>query len=354
MKEDLRSGISRRRFIKTAATGLAAGTLAARSLPSALAGGADVRAKVVSVYSPAALPGSNPDGKVTAAMLEKGASRFGGGSADDFWKGLFGADDVVGIKLNCISRAVKPNRQLIDAVAEQLRKAGVAENNIILWDRFEDQLARRARLKLNRSSEGVRVYGTERKGDRLGGYDENVYYESESDTAQYRGETGTRSLVSKIVTADVTKIINMPVLKDHNQAGITACLKNLAFGSVNNTARFHKAPMYCSPAIADICALPALRDKTVLHILDGLRACYNSGPDASNPAYITKHQTVYLATDPVACDTIALEVIQKLRKDAGLPNLNETSGRPVHIAAAGQKGLGTADRAKIDLVELSI
>ena len=199
----------------------------------------------------------------------------------------------------------------------------------------------------------MRIYGTERPDDSLSGYDKEVFYETDADTPEYRAGTGNRSLVSKIITKDCTKIINMPVLKDHNQAGVTACLKNLSFGAVNNTARFHKAPMCCSPAVADICAIPGVRAKTVLHILDALRVCYNGGPDAPNPAFMTNYSTIYIATDPVACDTIGLEVVQRLRKENNLGDLYQTSGHPIHIADAAKKGLGTDVRDRIELVELN-
>ncbi len=344
-----RLDLSRRDLLRTAATGVAAGALLGRALPSFGAEG-DYAARVVCARSAAAFAGSNPDAAVVARMLDAASGAFRGGSSGDLWKSLFTADDVVGIKLNCISRAAKPNKELINAVVESLKTAGVRENNIIVWDRFEDQLARRARLKLNRTADGVRCYGTERPDDGTTGYDTDVYYETDADTPEYRMVTGNRSLVSRIVTRDCTKILNMPVLKDHNQAGVTACLKNLAFGSVNNTARFHKAPMYCSPAVADIFAIPSIRQKAVLHVVDALRVCYSGGPDGPNPAYIAQYGGIYLATDPVACDTIALEVVQKLRADAGLGDLYQTSGHPVHIEAAAKKGLGTNEREKIELV----
>jgi len=363
-----RSGISRRKLIQKAAAGVAAGaivtSLGRRVIAAEGGKGASVdstgaaasgafEAKVVSVYSEKAFAGTSPDATVVAKMLDKAAETFKGGAAADLWKSLFTADDVVGIKLNCISRSVKPNKELIDAVVANLKAAGVKENNIIVWDRFEDQLVRRARLKVNTGTEGVRIYGTEKTNDSLSGYDKDVYYESDVDTKEYRGETGNRSLVSKIVTKDCTKIVNLGVLKDHNVAGVSGCLKNIAFGAVNNTARFHREPMYCSPAIADIYAIPAVRQKTVLHILDALRVCYNGGPDCPNPAYIVPFSTIYVATDPVACDTIGLEVVVRLRKEHGLPDLNETSGHPVHIADAAKKGLGVGERAKIELVEVT-
>ena len=373
--------ITRRGFMHTAAAGLvvASGTaglveagLAAKvfggeAVPNAGAalgstdaeakaagdGGGTGSARVVSVKSAGAFSGTEPDAGVVARMLEAGAGALVAGGAQ-LWRTLFEPGDVVGIKLNCISRSAKPNKALIEAVVAQLKAAGVRENNIIVWDRFEEQIARRARLTLNRGTGGVRVYGTEKGPDDMTGYDEKVYYETDKDTPEYRGPSGTKSLVTRIVTTDCTKIINMPVLKDHNQAGITACLKNMAFGSVNNTARFHKAPMYCSPAISDIYATREVREKTVLHVVDALRVCYNGGPDAPNAAYIASFGTIYLATDPVACDTIALEAVQRLRADAGLPDLFATSGQPVHVADAAAKGLGVGERPKIELVALTV
>jgi hypothetical protein len=345
--------MTRRDFLATAAAGVAVGALAASGVSAAAAEGG-YAARVVAVKSAGAFAGTSPDAAVVAKMLDAAAGAFRGGAAADLWKSLFTSDDVVGIKLNCISRTVKPNKELIDAVIAALKCAGVKENNIIIWDRFEEQLARRARLKVNRSAEGVRIYGTELPDDGLSGYDTEVFYETDADTPEYRAGTGDRSLVTKIVTKDCTKILNMPVLKDHNQAGVTGCLKNLTFGAVNNTARFHKAPMYCSPAVADIYAIPAIRQKTVLHVLDALRVCYNGGPDAPNPAFVSNFSTIYLATDPVACDTIGLEVVQRLRKENNLGDLYQTSGHPVHVADSGKKGLGTDERAKIELVEATV
>ena len=361
------AGFTRRAFMGAAAGFTAAGIVgkaasardgssAARTPEAAsasageTASGAPAGPKVVCVHSADVFKGTQLDPQAVSGMLDAGVRGFSGRPPQDFWKSLFASDDVVGIKLNCISRTVRPNKPLIDAVIEGLKSAGVKENNVIVWDRFEDQLERRARLKINRGTEGVRIYGTERSGDASSGYDDKVFYETDKDTPDYRGSTGTKSLVTKIITTACTKIINMPVLKDHNQAGVSGCLKNLAFGAVNNTARFHKAPMYCSPAIADILLIPSIRQKTVLHILDALRVCYNGGPDAPNPAYVTNHSTLYMATDPVACDTVALEVVQKMRADAGLGDLFQTSGHPVHVAEAAAKGLGVGDRGRIDLL----
>jgi len=41
-----------------------------------------------------------------------------------------------------------------------------------------------------------------------------------------------------------------------------------------------------------------IRGKAVLHILDGVKACYDKGP-GGNPQVMWEHKTMYFATDPV-------------------------------------------------------
>src|SRR6185436_19272681 len=94
-----------------------------------------------------------------------------------------------------------------------------------------------------------------------------------------------RSHVSRIITQKVDKFIAIPVLKDHRSAGVTLCLKNLSHGSVNNVARSHITHAslagsdarpevgslnQCGTFIPAMAALPPIREKAVLQILDGL------------------------------------------------------------------------------------
>jgi len=48
-----------------------------------------------------------------------------------------------------------------------------------------------------------------------------------------RNPTATRSYAARFITQQVTKLINVPVLKSHNAAGVTLALKNLSHGLVN-------------------------------------------------------------------------------------------------------------------------
>ena len=65
-------------------------------------------------------------------------------------------------------------------------------------------------------------------------YDPRTYVE-----AQFFGEEDTRSNMMRLVTERVTKIVNVPNMKDHGATGVTGCLKNIAYGSFSNVARTH-------------------------------------------------------------------------------------------------------------------
>src|SRR4030067_1084007 len=70
---------------------------------------------------------------------------------------------------------------------------------------------------------------------------------------------GKSSYFTKIVTETVTKIVNVPILKNAG-ATTTCCLKNLSYGALSNTSRLHKLWMQ---SVAEPCAFPVLRDKVV-------------------------------------------------------------------------------------------
>ena len=58
------------------------------------------------------------------------------------------------------------------------------------------------------------------------------------------------------------------------------------------------------------------------------------------------------STDPVAVDAVARQVLEDRRKEVGLKSLAADGREPAHIAAAATLGLGTADLARIERVEV--
>ena len=62
--------------------------------------------------------------------------------------------------------------------------------------------------------------------------------------------------------------------------------------------------------------MPVIRNKAVLHILDGIKGLYHGGPGAK-PQFVWEHQTMYFATDPVALDHIGWKAIDEKRLAVG-------------------------------------
>ena len=238
----------------------------------------------------------------------------------------------VGMKINCLTGRFFPTPQnLVEALTKLiLANTDIEENDIIVWERSTRELAE-AGYELNASSFGRRCLGTDANG--IGYYDD-------FETA---GEVSTR--VSRILTDMVELNINLPVLKDHSIAGLSASLKNM-YGAIFNPNKMHDN--HCSPYAAHVSALPTLKKKCRLSVIDAARIQYQGGPGFLSE-YIVPYNGLIISDDPVSADRIALEILEKVRKAHGQPPLAE-AGRPVnYLDAAEEIGLGTTDRNKIKL-----
>ena len=149
----------------------------------------------------------------------------------------------------------------------------------------------------------------------------------------------------------VTALISIPFLKTHNLAGMTCTLKNLSHAFVKHPARYHDGG--CAPYIADICALPQIRAKLRLCLVDAIRVVYRGGPEAR--ADRVRDAGLLLASfDPVAADAVGLSVLNELRREAQLEAVAETPGQLRYLADAHRKGLGVAVLTGIDLIRRDI
>ena len=324
--------------------------------------------RVVDVFHPAAVLNGRPSAAAVRDMVDAGMKALtGDASAKDAWAKFVVPVDVVAIKVNPSGvPGTVTSIPLLREVIAAVHGAGVPHRNIIVYDRNSNQLEVNGYHAL--VPPGVRVVGLDQRwsvrGERRGGYDPNAFCEMDCF-----GERETRSYLASVVTSEATKIINLPCLKEHNASGVTGCLKNLAYGSFNNVDRTHASPKtYTDPVIAVMCTAAPLRNKAVLHIMDGLRAVYHSGPFAWNPDFSWDAQTLLFGTDPVAMDRIELEIVDQKRRELGVPPLEDrdpanigTTGEmqrtahknahyrePGHIRTAAELGLGKWDLKEID------
>ena len=326
--------------------------------------------RVVEVFDPEAMADHRVSQPVVRHMLERGMLELTGeNSVQAAWAKFLTPADVVGIKINPSGvPACGTSPELIREVIRSVEQVGVPHRNIVVYDRFDFQIKTGDYRKSLPT--GIRIVGIESEYDRTGrsleGYDRNVYWE-----ARLFDESEARSYMASVVSQQVTKIINLPTLKDHSAAGVTGCLKNLSYGSFNNMGRTHQPPhTFTYPLIGMMCAMDPLRSKAVLHIMDGMKQVWHGGPLTQLPEFIAETKTLYLGTDPVAVDMIELESIEAKRRQEGAPSLwecrpesltlneeeyyhnprkNLFSRQPEHIAAAGKLGLGISDRKRIDL-----
>jgi len=277
------------------------------------------------------------------------------------WRMFVNPGEKIGLKVNPVAgKLLFTSHAVVQSVVKQLTESGIDKKDIIIWDRRDMELKDTGFTQDNYP--GITIRGTELQDEKGSFVDENGklygernidkdwYYwadvegEYDADTMPYMVNGGKFSYFTKIVTQEVDKIINIPILKNAG-GSVTNAMKNLAFGSVSNTGRLH-AKLW-NDTCAEVCAFAPLRDKTVLNICDGLRGCFNGGPGA-NPQFICNYNSMLVSTDPVAMDRIGYDIIAEKRIAEGL----QKSPAPeslTFLAMATALGLGISDKNKIDL-----
>ena len=267
-------------------------------------------------------------------VLDRGIAAMFGGPPDEVWRSLAAPSDTVGLKVNGLSgRRMSTHLALVWAIAARLERVGVKRKRIIIWDRMNSHLEH-AGYKINIGGNEVQCYGTDAVGyhHRLIGYRE------------------VGSLFSRILVDQCSKIINLPVLKDHGICGVTLGMKNF-FGAIHNPNKYHDRAG--DPYIADLNVLPIIREKTVLTIVDGITGQYEGGPPYM-PQWNWPFNGLLFGLDPVALDYTGWQIIERKRAEKGLPALREASPvrEPTYIATAADKDhrIGTDDPNRMDVV----
>ena len=340
-----RRSIRRRAFLQTGAIGLAGAALAK------IAGGGTVaaqesakRSRLVVARHPDA---TNDEGAgkpdIVKLMVDRAVCELAGkDSVAEAWGAFIKPSDVVGIKVNSANAGtVSAQPCVVAAIVSGLVAAGVKENSIIVWDRSSRFLTE-AGFTLNDSPQGVRCYGTDRGGKAPGKNAPSPFYESSGVAVADK-----QVFFSKILTTEITALINVPVVKDHIIAGVTCALKN-NYGTIANPKDLHKN--CCDPYVAALNASAPLKEKTRLVMLDGLAALYNGGPPGK-PEWRWRLNSIIASCDPVAVDAWALRVLEEKRAEKGLSPIGE---RARHVATAAKMGVGINDLSRVDIIEKTL
>jgi len=312
--------------------------------------------------------------EVVREMMARGMRTLtGAGTTREAWQKFFTPSDLVGIKVNCggYPHCISAY-EIVAETIRQLDGVGVPVSQIYIYERFQNQMD-----ECNYAAhvpEGVHSVAAERANRNVdnSGYDPATYLE-----ADLFGEEDTRSNMMRLVSQKLTKIINIPNMKDHGATGVTGCLKNVAYGSFSNVARTHqRGKSHTYSVVGTLAAMEPLRSRTVLQIMDGLRGVWHGGPFARTTRYVFYPRQIVFGTDPVSIDRLLLDIIEKERRAHGAisiwdrdpkslridnnrardadPNVNIIIREPGHVEFAATLGLGVYDLEKIKVEDVKV
>ena len=314
--------ISRRRFLGLAATAAGGAVLGSSgpedSQPTLTMPPGTPPSRVVQIQSRHVVKGSDVHRALLGEMLGKALTAFTQtDNASQAWRTILKPDDVVGIKFNRSGQAaIGTTEAVADALIKSMIESGIGPEQIVCIE-CPDAVTQRSGTTPARA-----------------GFDRNA-----TDFG-----SGTDQLAS--VLGQITALIDVPFLKTHNIAGLTCALKNLSHGLVKHPARYHSGG--CSPYIADIVALEAIRGRLRLCVVDALRVVFDGGPQPSDAA-IADAGTILTSADAVAVDAVGLTIINELREQRGFPHVATSPQDIRYLAAAHRRGLGIALPYGIDV-----
>jgi Domain of unknown function (DUF362) len=268
---------------------------------------------------------------VDAAVIELTAQATVG----EAWLSLFpdlGPSSIIGIKVNCLNAVrLVSHPQMAEAIVNGLTRMPLGngtfpENNVIVWDRSNNELTGNGGYTLNTGTTGWRCFGTDQGGV---GYSTTAW-----DVA------GISQNPSRLLSEQCDYLINLAVLKHHSESEVSLSLKN-HYGSIHDPGSLHAN--LCDPYIAVLnqTIQQSHPGKQVLAMADCLFGCYSGGPNGP-PQFFYKG--LIMGRDPVACDQQGLAIINAQRQSHNLQPVSAP-----HLATAASYGLGTNDPTAMDV-----
>jgi uncharacterized protein (DUF362 family) len=272
------------------------------------------------------------------------------------WGSLVSPNDKVGIKISAAGGELfTTHHDIVTAIVDGLVAAGHPRSSIIVWDRSLEGI-KGAGYK---SADGFQMKSITPRA----GYDPkatltapllgklvwgDVDYISDKGRSVPLSDTENTSNVShfcRILSTDVTKVINVPVMSNSTTNGIAGCLYNMTVPNIDNWRRFAQGTPFGAESIAVIYDNPIIAQKVVLNIMDGLLAQYGGGPQ-SQPNFAIHHATIYASKDPVALDTVALKEMEAWRAKAAFPPIGRLAS---YVQSATIVGLGNSEASRIEV-----
>jgi hypothetical protein len=281
------------------------------------------RARVLIVQDSKATDLLKPRPEVIQTMVARGLRALTKKTnLQEAWLSLVSTQDVVGLKVFATPGPNSGTRPaVVVAVVQGLIQAGVPPRQIIIWDKESKALTAAGYYELGQR------FGVQVRASAEAGWDNDTFYDrallgnlvwGDHEFGKKGEGVGRKSFVSKVVSQQMTKIINLTPMLSHNQAGVTGHLLSLSLGSIDNTIRFESNPDQLAEVVPEIYALEILGDRVVLNITDAL-ICQYQGEQRSLLHYSAVLNQLRFSKDPVALDVLSLQEIERQRKRAASP-----------------------------------
>ncbi len=303
------AGLSRRAFLKCTGVVAGAASFAARKVLAAEPARPGRLPDVVQVRSDDVVGMRGVHEELLADLLHILLRRLTGKEGPEAWKTFLKPDDIVALKFNRSGAlGLGTTDPLLRVLVQSLKQAGFEARQIVAVE---------VSPAIQRAT-GVTA--------PVGGWTEEAvdFGSGQDQLAAWLNQ--------------VTAIVNIPFLKTHNIAGMTCCLKNLSHAVVKHPAQYHANG--CAPYIGDIVALPQIRKKLRLHLVNALRMVFEGGPEVDEDC-VWEAGALLGGRDPVALDAVGFQELTRVRDQLRLPSLTEHGQPPAYLESAAQCGLGT-------------
>ncbi len=143
----------------------------------------------------------------------------------------------------------------------------------------------------------------------------------------------------------VDKVVNLPVIKTHEYAGYSICLKNFVGATHLSQRPYLVNPLHWEEVVAEL----NLAYRPDLNIADGTKVMVEGGPWEGR----AEEAGLILASgDRVACDVAGLAIIKAYGRWKRL--LSTSPWEMGQVKRAVELGLGSANRQEMDLVAASL
>ena len=162
-------------------------------------------------------------------------------------------------------------------------------------------------------------------------------------------EEDRKSFLATPLFLDADFWINLPVYTDHPVLGINGALVNATLWNASNTFRFFKSPATAPAAVAEMAAIPELREGWALNITSLQLYQFIGGP-YFNSLYTMSEPHLLMTTDPVILDALMVGKLNEARKKTGFEPITDDDSRMLDYAA--QLGVGSSDATHIHWIHV--